>query len=237
MSRGSYTYSVWTPTAPPLASHPTSRTEVIHVLIAFLVLTVDFVIILSGRGLLYGGGLSGLFAPLPLYFLLLALAAALTGFIAHEMAHKLVARRLGYWAEFRMWPTGLFLSLITASAGFVFAAPGATIVDGMDPRDVRKWGQTGVAGPASNLLFATGFYLASLATFRVNLDLSGALLFLAYINSAFAAFNLLPLGPLDGAKVFRWGAARWASAFALAVVAFGITISALTVYGTPFLVW
>jgi len=236
MSSGPYYYSVWTPATPPPTAHATSRTELIHIGIAFVVLTADLVVILSGRGLLEGGTLEGLFAPLPLSYVLLAIAAALTGFIAHEMAHKLIARRLGYWAEFRMWPTGLIFSIITSAAGFLFAAPGATMVEGMDPRDTRSWGETAVAGPVSNLLFAAAFYGASLATFGPNADVSGALLFLAMINTLFATFNLLPIGPLDGAKVFRWGVARWMLAFAVSVAALAITYSAY-LYGSPFLAW
>jgi Zn-dependent protease len=237
MSSGRYTYSVWTPAAPPLATHPTSRTELVHIAIAFLVLTFDLVVILSGRGLLLGTGSTGLFAPISVYFVLLAAAAALTGFIAHEMAHKLVARRLGYWAEFRMWPFGLFLSILTSLSGFLFAAPGATMVNGMDPRDVRGWGETSVAGPIANLLFATGFYAASLATFRLNSSVWGALLFLALINTLFATFNLLPLGPLDGAKVFRWSKGRWAVAFVVSAAFLGVCYAAFYSYGTPFLAW
>jgi Zn-dependent protease len=168
---------------------------------------------------------------------LLAVAAALTGFLAHEMAHKLVARRLGYWAEFRMWPTGLLFSLLTSVAGFLFAAPGATMVGGMDPRDLRGWGRVGLAGPVSNLLFATGFYLGSLATFGVSLDLSGGLLFLAVINTLFATFNLLPLGPLDGAKVFRWGTGRWLGSFIVSAAFLVLAYTAYYQYGSPFLVW
>ncbi len=235
MSGGPYTYSVWTPAAPPLATHSTSRTELIHITIAFVVLTFDLVIILSGRGLLLGS--TGLFAPISVFFVLLAAAAALTGFIAHEMAHKLVARRLGYWAEFRMWPFGLFLSVLTSLSGFLFAAPGATMVNGMDPRDRRGWGQTGVAGPVANLLFATGFYVASLVTFRLNSTASGAFLFLALINTLFATFNLLPMGPLDGAKVFRWGVGRWVAAFLVSAAFLGVCYVAFYSYGSPFLVW
>jgi Zn-dependent protease len=220
MSGGPYYSTVWTPAAPPPTPHPTSRTELIHVTIAFLVLTADLVIILSGRGFLEGGTASGLLAPVSLFLVLLAVAAALTGFIAHEMAHKLIARRLGYWAEFRMWPTGLLFSIITSAAGFLFAAPGATLVAGMDPRDRRGWGQTGVAGPISNLLFAAGFYGAALLTFQLNPDTSVALLFLAMINTLFATFNLLPIGPLDGAKVFRWSLPVWLVLFVALGAAF-----------------
>lgn len=237
MSSRPYYSTVWTPAVPPPVSHRTSRTELTHIAIAFAVLTVDLVIILSGRGFLESGTVSGLIAPVALYYVLLAVAAALTGFIAHELAHKFVARRLGYWAEFRMWPTGLVLSLITSVGGFLFAAPGATMVEGMDPRDVRRWGQTGVAGPISNLLFATGFYAASVVTFRLGSGVFGALLFLAVINTLFATFNLLPFGLLDGAKVFRWGPGRWAIAFVVSAAFLVVAYMAFYFYGSPLLAW
>ncbi|MGD0588470.1 MAG: hypothetical protein ABSA63_06735 [Thermoplasmata archaeon] len=235
MTSGPYTYTVWSRAAPPLSSHSTSRTELTHIAISFAVLTFDLIIILSNRGLLVSGT-GGLFAPISLYIIGLAASAALTGFIAHEMAHKLVARRLGYWAEFRMWPFGLFLSLLTSISGFLFAAPGATLVNGMPPSDVRGWGQTGLAGPVSNLIFASGFYAASIVTFHVGSWLYGPLLFLAYINTLFATFNLLPLGPLDGAKVLRWGTGRWVVAFVASAAALGVAYSALN-YGSPLLAW
>jgi len=237
MTSGPYTYGIWTPAAPPLATRPTSRTEAIHITVAFIVLTFDLVIILSGRGLLAGNGSSGLFSSIPIFYVLLAAGAALTGFIAHEMAHKLVARRLGYWAEFRMWPFGLVLSLITSVSGFLFAAPGATMVSGMSPNDRRGWGLTGVAGPMSNLLFAAGFYGASIVAFRLGSDSFGPLLFLAMINALFATFNLLPLGPLDGAKVLRWGVGRWILTFVVAAGALALTSLALDFFGSPFLAW
>ena len=236
MSGPRYAYTIWTP-ASPAVSRPTSRTELIHLSIAFVVLTFDLVIVLSGRGLVLGNGAPGLFAPIPPFYILLAAGAALTGFIAHEMSHKLVARRLGYWAEFRMWPVGLLLSLITSLYGFIFAAPGATMVAGMDPRNRVGWGKTGLAGPVSNLLFAAGFYAASLGTYRLGAAYFGPLLFLALINTLFAAFNLLPLGPLDGAKVLRWGVDRWVPAFVTAAAFFGVCYVALYSYGSPLLAW
>ena len=237
MSNGPYYRTVWSRAVPLPTSHRTSRTELTHIAIAFVVLTVDLVIILGGRGLLESGSVSSLVSPVPLYIVLLAVAAALTGFIAHEMAHKFVARRLGYWAEFRMWPTGLVLSLITSVGGVLFAAPGATMVEGMDPRDLRRWGQTGLAGPVTNLLFAGGFYAASLLTVGFGPGIFGAPLFLAWINTLFATFNLLPFGLLDGAKVFRWGVGRWVAAFGVSAAFLVVSYTAFYYYGSPFLAW
>jgi len=234
---GPYYYTVWTPAAPPPPNRRTSRTELTHIAIAFVVLTVDLTIILSGHSFLVSGTVTSIIAPVPVYWVLIALAAALTGFIAHEMAHKFVARRLGYWAEFRMWPMGLVLSLITSVGGFLFAAPGATMVQGMDPRDVRGWGRTGIAGPITNLLFASGFYAASVGAFLGHSNVFAPLLFLAMINTLFATFNLLPFSLLDGAKVYRWGAGRWLVAFVLSAAFLAVAYTAFYSYGSPLLAW
>jgi len=36
----------------------------------------------------------------------------------------------------------------------------------------------------------------------------------AYINTWLALFNLIPFGPLDGAKIFRWNKGLWLVAIA-----------------------
>jgi Zn-dependent protease len=48
-----------------------------------------------------------------------------TGFMLHELAHKFVAQRYGYWAEYKASPMGLIFTVVMAAMfGFVFAAPG-----------------------------------------------------------------------------------------------------------------
>lgn len=216
----SYTVGPRLPTRRPLQ---TSNTEILHVFVAALVLTLDFAI-------LYGG--VALYSEhQELLLLATAAAATITAFVAHEMAHKIAAQRRGYWAEFRLSPFGLVVSLITATLGFLFAAPGATRIGGMaSPED---WGRTGLAGPATNFVFAVGF---SVAAFVVGLstagvELSGTLLFLAFINGWFGAFNMIPLGPLDGAKVFRWSKSVWAVSFVVFAVLAAI-LYFLIQYGT-----
>ncbi|MFO7773178.1 MAG: DUF951 family protein [Dehalococcoidia bacterium] len=36
----------------------------------------------------------------------------------------------------------------------------------------------------------------------------------AYVNTWLALFNLIPFGPLDGAKIFRWNKGIWLAAAA-----------------------
>ncbi|HTT14971.1 MAG TPA: site-2 protease family protein [Thermoplasmata archaeon] len=225
----------WTSARPPVARQKTSRAELSQIVIAFVVLTFDMFLLLIGFGLIYGDSLRTVVGSASIGIVLLALAAAFTGFLAHELAHKVVAQRLGFWAEFRLSPVGLVLSVfIAAAAGILLAAPGATLVGGMDYSERQGWGRTALAGPATNAGFSVLFYGAALATFSAGSFLSASLLFLAYINAWFGAFNLVPVGPLDGAKVLRWGVGRWAASFAVLAVLTGLSLAAVS-YGTPFL--
>ena len=193
---------------PPLVSSReggTSATEVTHVIIAFLVLTFDFV-------LLYGG-VAIYDLQTELFLIGVAAAAALSGFVAHEMAHKVSAQRRGYWAEFRLSVVGLLVSVVTAAFGFLFAAPGATMIGG--EADTDDMGRISLAGPATNFAFAVAFLAGAfvVGVFPEGGLISFILLFLAFVSAWFAAFNMIPIGPLDGAKVFRWSRGVWLVAF------------------------
>jgi Zn-dependent protease len=231
---GGLTYQ-WSYARPEPVRHTTSRTEVWQITLAFIVLTFDLVLILTGFGAIYGDNLRTLAGNATAGILVLAVTAAVTGFFAHELAHKFVAQRLGYWAEFRLSWFGLLFSLVVAfSTGFLFAAPGATMVGGMDYSNRSGWGRTALAGPALNATFAVVFFLAAIATFRSGTFLTAALLFLAFINSWFGLFNLIPLGPLDGAKVLRWNLGYWIATFLSMIALTGITLLSFSA-GTPFL--
>jgi Zn-dependent protease len=223
--------SYWTGTQPRERHRvTTSPTELSHLAIAYAVLVLDILLI---EGFIrFPNGAGTLNIPLFEVGLAFSLTAAFTGFIAHEMAHKISAQRYGFWAEFRMSPMGLLVSLATAFVGFLFAAPGATIVGGMG--DVREWGRTSLAGPALNLVEGGAFFAAGVGTWTVfhSQGLWSILLLLAFINGWFAAFNLIPFGPLDGAKVWRWRRDVWAACFALALV-FAIGAFAATTFGAP----
>lgn len=219
----------WTGTQPRERHHvTTSVTELSHLAIAYSVLVLD-ILLIEGFIRFSNGALEVSVFETGLAF---SLAAAFTGFIAHEMAHKISAQRYGFWAEFRMSPVGLLVSLATAFAGFLFAAPGATIVGGMG--DVREWGRTSLAGPALNLVEGGAFFAVGVGTWPLfhSGTLWSVLLLLAFINGWFAAFNLIPFGPLDGAKVWRWRRDVWVGCFALAL-AFAIGAFAITTFGAP----
>jgi len=230
---GTYSYS-WTP--PQRTGRiTTSRTELLHLGVAYVVLTACLTLVFSGYTYLGGGLAAPGFHGITVTFLVVAALAALTGFVAHELAHKVVAQRLGFWAEFRASAYGLALAIFTSVLGFILAAPGATVVGGMSEIDRTSWGRTSLAGPMSNLGFALLFYLGAIGTYLAHSDLFVWALLIAYINSWFATFNLFPFGVLDGAKVWRWSRGIWGGALALALAALAVSALALYVYGSPFL--
>lgn len=218
------------PTPRAVRRVTTSRTEILHLAIAFVVLTVDIALVQAQITLRTGPG--SIDIPTLVAGLGVAAVAALTGFVAHEMAHKVVAQRHGFWAEFRMSPAGLFFSLATALFGFLFALPGATVIGGMG--DTREWGRTSVAGPMTNLAFGGAFLVAGLIGGRLGLAAPAwnILVFLAFVNAVFAAFNLLPFGPLDGRKVLRWSRSAWVASFGSALLFAGAVVSVL-LFATP----
>ncbi len=135
------------------------------------------------------------------------LATIGTGFILHEMAHKVAAIFFGAQAEFRMWTQGLFLMLFMSLMGFVFAAPGAVYI--YSPYLTRKEnGIISIAGPLTNLALALAFialaYLSPVEVLGQN-----AWMFGAYINILIGFFNMLPMFPLDGSKIISWNIFAW----------------------------
>jgi len=175
-----------------------SKQEIVHILIAIAVLTVAF----SFAFVDYPpySHLDQVGSVLPFSFI-----AILTGFFCHEMAHKYVGQRMGFWSEFRLYPLGLVLALFAGFLfGVVFAAPGAVEISGNPDKD--EMGKIALAGPLTNVVLGFAFLNLSF----ISSDLIGSLFYyLSYISIYLGVFNLIPFGPLDGLKVFRWNKAVW----------------------------
>lgn len=175
----------------------TSR-EVRDIIISMLVITLVFAYLFSGRNfqVLYSSVI------IPVTFIAVGL-----GFVLHELAHKFVAIRYGFWAEYRLWIEGLFLALISAALGFVFAAPGAVYIHG-EYISKEQNGKISLAGPATNIILGGLFFL--LIYYFSSVPILGALGLLGFtVNSFLALFNLIPFSILDGAKIFRWNPLIW----------------------------
>ena len=133
-----------------------------------------------------------------------ALYAAAIGpaFLLHEIAHKIVARKYGCWAEFRASPSGLKWGVIIAAAfGFVFMAPGAVMVAGQTTK--AQFGKIAIAGPLVNVaLWVFGVGMVLLNDWSPFIDRFLGIWLMG--NAVLAAFNMLPFGPLDGKKIKTW---------------------------------
>jgi len=135
-------------------------------------------------------------------FVIMAVAAGL-GIVLHELAHRAVARHFGSEAYFQANDTMLVVSVLVALSGFLFAAPGAVWHRGYLSR--RQVGLVAAAGPATNMILAV-LFLVLLPVFNA----AGVqmLFFMAYygyvINALLGLFNMIPYGPIDGAKIMDW---------------------------------
>ncbi|MEM0141041.1 MAG: site-2 protease family protein [Thermoplasmatales archaeon] len=138
-----------------------------------------------------------------------------TAFLFHEMSHKFTAIHYGAWSEFRMWPLGLLLTIVTGLLGFLFALPGAVYFASY--RNPIREGKIALAGPSSNL--AIGIALLPVLLFaHLGSIIFVAVYYLTYINLWLGLFNLIPIPPLDGSKVFAWSKKNWGIVFSIAAV-------------------
>jgi len=187
-----------------------SSRELADLAVAWLALSVAFGVFFYGGGPLVAETLrAGRIAPLVEITLLSALTAGV-GFLLHELGHKVVAVRFGQRAAFRADYGMLFLAVVSALAGFLFAAPGAVHHSGRITR--RQHGLIALAGPVVNLGLAgvfCGLWVGGGAA-GVTLVRQVGQWGLA-VNLALAAFNVLPFGPLDGATIRDWSTVVWAA--------------------------
>lgn len=193
--------------------------EVRDLIIAFIFITLSFAIANSGRNL------SVIIEILP--YIMFGVGA---GFILHELGHKFVSMKYGYWAEFKLWPQGLLFALITSFFGFVFAAPGAVYTYANYMTDEIN-GKISIAGPVVNIALALVFLAIATAVYpsAFTSETSVTIFIICSIgfsiNSYLAVFNLLPIGNLDGSKVLAWNAIIWIVTIAIAGI---LTLASMT---------
>ncbi len=127
---------------------------------------------------------------------------ATPGIVLHELAHKFVAMGFGLNAVFEIWPTGLAVGVILKllGSGFMLLAPGYVSILGVTSGLQQVL--ISFAGPAVNLLLWLG--ASHFVKRKNNLSRNQAigLFVIAEMNKWLFIFNMLPLPPLDGYKVF-----------------------------------
>jgi Zn-dependent protease len=190
-----------------------SMEELKELVIAILILTFAFAFAWTNDGILFKG-LGGIDIGKLLIFIPIAFIAVATAFALHELAHKIVANIYGYPAAFSYSRQGLlFAVLLSVFLGFIIAAPGAVFIYGYPTK--KENGVISLAGPLTNTIIGAASISAAIAIAIVN-GLSGgdpeSLLgfvisvfsLVGFINLFLGAFNLIPIMPLDGAKIWKW---------------------------------
>lgn len=178
--------------------------EIRDIIISMFVISFAFALLLSGRDI------STAISLIPIMLIVVGL-----GFVFHELAHKFVAIRYGYWAEYKMWIQGLVLAIIIPLFfNFIFAAPGAVYIHGQSISKEEN-GKISIVGSIINLVFALFFLLIlifvplnyttiSISGYQWNWAFMGM-----FINGFLAFFNQLPIFGLDGSKVIKWNPFVW----------------------------
>ena len=102
-------------------------------------------------------------------------------------------------------------------------APGAVLVAGNASRS--QFGKIAVAGPVSNMvLWAIGYFFW-LILGPLGIDpLDMILHYWLWGNSILCAFNMIPLGPLDGRKIKSWSEPIFYLCVSIAVTLIYITL-------------
>lgn len=153
-----------------------------------------------------------------------------SGFLFHELAHKFVAIKFGHYARFISWQFGLILMLVLSFLIAIFnlplplfLAPGAVVIFSNKKISLFENGIISAAGPITNILLALVFFIL-FVLFSVQQDLDNPIFLLFFIgvkiNLFLAFFNLLPLYPLDGSKIFSWNKFVWFILFLISLIGF-----------------
>lgn len=196
------------------------KDEAIQIVVSVLAITLAMALVFAG--------LDGMFSS-PKEFILFLMPILVTlgsGFILHEMAHKLVAIQYGAQARFQMWLQGIVFMLVMSVFGILFAAPGAVYIYA-EKITKKQNGIISLAGPVLNIILLLFFilmqkfapitqYYSFLAPWGRDFSGFGIIFgalnvwqFGAAMNLMLALFNMIPAFPLDGSKVFAWSKLVW----------------------------
>lgn len=151
----------------------------------------------------YGRDALGLgFFQAAIYLFFVASLSALcagAGFVAHELAHKAVAKRHGLKARYMASKGSGAISILAALGGLIILAPGAVHIRG-ERANPKAMAGIAAAGPLANLVISLAFLFSSN-------HFDGIIVYAARfgyrINAWLALFNLVPFPGFDGSKIIR----------------------------------
>jgi len=164
----------------------------------------------------------------------------MTAFLFHELGHRQTALHFGLQTKFRLLTFGMLITVIGLVSGLMglitgssllpsLALPGAVVVLGLDKIDKRT-GLCKAAGPLVNLVYGTILLIVSFIVPRTIYPLNYFFGLAAYLNFMLGAFNMIPVGILDGQNIWKWSKKVYISLMACLVA---LLISTIILVYTP----
>jgi len=191
----------------------TSGTEILHLLIGTIIISL-----VIGS---FFFDLVSLFTNFPidlqqLFFFGLVAVLAAPAFILHELAHKFVAQKYGFWGEFRLVSFGVLITLISIISPIKLAGPGAVMIAGdINEEETGKISMAGLLQLNNKIIALIGVFLLLVPYLPFTINNQSFLIILAQLNALLAVFNLLPFSVLDGKKIINWDIGIWLIGIAL----------------------
>jgi Zn-dependent protease len=133
----------------------------------------------------------------------------MTAFLFHEFGHRQVAVRFKLQTKFRLLTFGMALTVFSLVAGLLkipvpsLALPGAVVVLGLE-KVSKKTGLCKAAGPSVNLVYGVILFIISFLIPSSLSPLGYLFVISAYLNFMLGAFNMIPIGILDGQNIWKW---------------------------------
>jgi Zn-dependent protease len=213
---GTYTWYRQEKSVPENAFDPDSGIKFKGILWAHKSELIHFII---GSALIFIIGLINFYDPMLIssgygWSIFMLAGFYMTAFLFHEFGHRQVAVHFGLQTKFRLLTFGMVLTvfglisglmgLITNSPAFPsLALPGAVVVLGLEKID-RKTGLCKAAGPLVNLVYGSILLIVSLLIPKTLYPLNYFFGLAAYLNYMLGAFNMIPIGILDGQNIWKW---------------------------------
>jgi Zn-dependent protease len=129
--------------------------------------------------------------------------------IAHELTHRLLAHAFKIKVEYRFWPSGSALTLISSYLGNAFSVQGFLLEE--IPQNVAKW-KVGIMKLAAPLL-STAIMLVFAYYNSLHPDKIYEAIYT--ISALWAMAEMLPFSGLDGKDIKEWNSTVWLASFVL----------------------
>lgn len=182
--------------------------SIVMIFLFIIRLLIDISSLIEGNGFRFVGGDSQFLGRMITVVIIVGVT-----FVIHELSHKYVAISFGHNSRFVLNILYIAISLITVALNlwFTFIWVGAAMV--MSRTIIgHEMGKIAAAGPYSNLvmgsigiIFVLIFQnLGVFNDFIFGVPLNFILGTFIFMNGFIGGFNMLPFGPLDGLKVWRW---------------------------------